>query len=70
MKFEANLLSMRFMENMTSDIERALSSLSSTLLRSTAREAIRADPVACFGFQDCILALDQRLQASKEPSEV
>ena len=42
---------MRFMENKGSDIDRALSSLSSTLLRSIAREAIRADPVDCVGFQ-------------------
>ncbi len=61
---------MSFMENKGSDIDRALSSFSSTLLRTTAREAIRADPVACLGFQDCLLALAQRLQGSKESSEI
>ena len=70
-RLEAVLLSIiRFMENRNSDIDRALSSLSSTLLRSIAREAIRADPTACLEFQDCILALEQRLQRSKEASDV
>ena len=59
-----------FHDSNSIDNDKAMASLSQTLLGSIAREAICADEGEHVRFQDCILVLDQKLRNARESAEI
>lgn len=59
-----------FFDHKNSDLEKAHSSLSLTLLEAIAREAIRADPSDCLAFQNAILTFAQKMRGIQDSSDI
>ena len=63
-------LAKSFHDSNKTDTDKAMASLSQTLLGSLAREAICADAEEHIRFQNCILELDTRLRNTQQSAEI
>lgn len=59
-----------FLENKSGDLDKAMSSLSHTLLEAIAREAIRADAADCLTFQHSFLSFAKKVRETRDSSEL